>query len=281
LICYLPAFIAAIIWSYSILVYRDLSIKTNALVINIWRLIYSVIFLTLLSILFSSGLEDPTGLYFAAISGFFTLGIGDSLYFYSCVYAGASVATPIIYTYIILIQLTATLYGERLTLSKFLASILAFLGIYLLARKKGDEGKDRIKGIILSLIAMVMWVIGQTAIKPAVISTDVINVTLFRALAGVFTLIVIMRILGVKWVIEDKSVHVRTSFFGILDIGIGALLYIFSISLIGLSLTVILTSLMPLFTQILAVVTKREKVSYIEFISAILILLAIAISIYY
>lgn len=281
---HVPAITAAVIWSYSVLIYKDFSIKTDAVIINIWRLLSAMLFLLILYFIFSDKVIS-VGILYASISGILTLGFGDSLYFYSCVYASASIATPIIYTYIIFIQLTASLYGEYLTISKIFASILAFIGIFLLARKKDEnidvDRKIRLKGIIYAIIAMFLWVGGQTILKPAVAEANTIDVTLYRTIAGLITLLIISSFFKIKIVKLDRLGQFKLHIFGILDIGVGTLLYVFSISLIGLGKTVILTSLMPLLTQFFAVATHREKISFLEVASAILIIIAVIICIIY
>jgi len=278
MLVYLPALSAALIWAYCVIIYRQISIRSNVISVNIWRLVSSTLFLFILSLLFT-GFNLSIGLVYASLSGMITLGIGDTLYFYSCVMAGASVATPIVFTYIIFIQLTASLFGEPLTLSKIIASIMAFIGITILSRKREGEGVNRFKGVILAVISMFVWVIGQTALKPAVIYSDPIDVTFIRSLTGLITLTLIYSGTAVKHINMMRTDKYKLLVLGVLDIGIGAYLYILSISLLGLSITVILTSLMPLFTQILAIITKTEKVTIIEVLSAILIILAIILCI--
>lgn len=277
---YFPALIAALIWSYSILIYKDLSIEKNVISVNIWRLTASSIFLIFIYLVFSR--ELSLGLLYAFLSGALALGLGDSLYFYGSVYAGASVATPITYTYIILIQLTSTLYGEPLTFNRTIASLIAFIGIVLLARKSRitADKKLRNKGIFYSILCMLFWTVGQTMLKPAVLYSDTISINLFRSLSGLLTLFLISKLIGIKLSVFERYNQFKISLFGILDIGIGTLLYITSISTIGLGITVILTSIMPLFTQVFAFFSGREKVTYIEIISAIFIVIAIILCIH-
>jgi len=275
---HLAALVAAIIWAYSILVYKDFSIEENPLVINIWRLIASSTFLILVCIL-TVGFNPSIGYLYAALSGILVLALGDSLYFYGSVYAGAAVAAPIVYTYIILIQLTSVIVGEELTLNKIVASVMCFFAIFLLTRKKRTiRRKDQFsKGILCSIGSVILWVIGQTVLKPAVILSSFLEVTFIRSLFGLLTLVVLAYFLKLNVKVFEKRKQSKLFSFGILDIGIGALLYIFAISKIGLGNTVILASISPLLTQFFASITGRERVTLLEIFSAIIVSLAVTI----
>ena len=275
---HLSALVAAAIWAYSILVYKDLSIKENPLVINIWRLTASSIFLILICIL-TTGLNPSIGYLYAALSGALVLALGDSLYFYGSVYAGAAVSAPIVYTYIVLIQLASVIVGEELTLNKIVASVMCFIAIFLLTRKRRTmKRKEQFsKGILCSIGCAILWVIGQTVLKPAVFFSSFLEVTFIRSLCGLFTLVILAYSLKINVELFERRKQSKLFGFGILDIGIGALLYIFAISEIGLGNTVILVSISPLLTQFFANITGREKVTLLEMFSAIIIFLAITI----
>ncbi len=61
----------------------------------------------------------------------------------------------------------------------------------------------------------------------------------------------------------------------ILDLGIGVALYAYSIGLIGLGLTVIMTGSMPLIAQAMASVMGRERLTINRLLGAVVVVLAI------
>ncbi|WP_243676317.1 EamA family transporter [Vulcanisaeta distributa] len=63
----------------------------------------------------------------------------------------------------------------------------------------------------------------------------------------------------------------------VLDLGLGVALFAFSMDLIGLGLTVILTGTMPLIAQLMSSAMGREKFSVVKFLGALVIVMAIVL----
>jgi DME family drug/metabolite transporter len=61
----------------------------------------------------------------------------------------------------------------------------------------------------------------------------------------------------------------------VLDLGAGVALYAYSMDLIGLGLTVIMTGSMPLIAQAMSHVMRREKLTLMKLLGAVIIVTAI------
>ncbi|MFP3306551.1 MAG: EamA family transporter [Thermocladium sp.] len=72
-----------------------------------------------------------------------------------------------------------------------------------------------------------------------------------------------------------STMRTRLPLVAILDLGIGVALYAYSIDLIGLGLTVIMTGSMPLIAQAMASVMGRERLTVNRLLGAVVVVLAI------
>ena len=287
---YIPALVTSFIWSISIVIYKQVSRIVNVLSLNITRLFSASLALFGVCLAFNL-IQINFNLIYAALSGFLVLALGDTLYIYSSREIGVSIATPIVYTYVILIQFVSVLFGEKLTIGKLIGSILAFTSITLLTytHKSSQVKLSNFKGVLAALLCCLLWTFGQAILKLAVTNAHVLTITFIRTLTGFLTLIIIFTL--IKLVTRNKEYNTPTLYinrttssfkvmvFGILDLGIGSFSYILSILLIGVGLTVILTSIIPILTQILGYLIEHEKLKTLDILAGILVTLGIIVSI--
>ncbi|WP_252901351.1 DMT family transporter [Vulcanisaeta sp. JCM 14467] len=210
-----------------------------------------------------------------SLSGLLSLVVGDSLYLFSINYSGVSIAAPVSYTYIPLTVLFAVFLGEPLTTPKILASILLIPGVYLLSR--GGSSRRELKGLFLGLGAAIAWAVGQTMIKVAdMAGLNPISIAFTRVITAGVALFIINRLMG-----NDITRAIRVTMrsylpvVAVLDLGLGVALFAFSMDLIGLGLTVIITGTMPLIAQVMSSLMGKERFSVIKFIGALIIVTAI------
>ncbi len=272
----IPALSAAIIWAVSPIYYRDYLVMSNVVKVNFYRLLYASLALLLPFIIFGFN----SAIVYGALSGLLTLAIGDTLYLLSIRDVGASIAAPVAYTYVLLIQFAAVFLGESISVNQIIGSILIIIGIYMLSNHRGSARK---KGIIIALLAALTWTIGQSSIKLATLG----NINPFSiAFARTFTA---MSVLGLftlinrnekhaNSVVIGKKKHLSLAIISISDLGVGSALYIYSIGTIGLAITIILTSVSPLITQIASRILGKEAPSIKDIIAGSIIVFAIIVS---
>ena len=268
----LPAFTTAFIWAWASIVYGDFMKSINPLTVNFLRMLYASLILLIPAIVFGFN----AGAVWGSLSGLLSLAVGDSLYLMSINYSGVSIAAPVSYTYIPIAVLMATLLGEPLTIYKVVSGLLVVLGVYLLSR---ERTKVMIRGVALALGAAMAWAVGQTMIKVADISgLNPITLAFTRVATAGVVLLVINYVTHNDIAKAVKStVRTRLSLFSVLDLGVGVALYAYSMDLVRLGLTVILTGSMPLIAQAMSSLMGREKLTVAKLLGAVVIVLAITI----
>ncbi|MGC8606251.1 MAG: DMT family transporter [Vulcanisaeta sp.] len=269
----LPALSTAIIWAWASIMYGDFMRSMNPLTVNFLRMFYASVILLIPAIVL--GLNY--GAVWGSLSGLLSLVIGDSLYLFSINYSGVSIAAPVSYTYIPLTVLFAVFLGEPLTMPKLLASILLIPGVYLLSRSGGS--RREIKGLFLGLGAAIAWAVGQTMIKVADIAElNPVSIAFTRVVAAGIVLFLVNYFMGNDVINAIKrTVRSYLPIVAVLDLGLGVALFAFSMDLVGLGLTVILTGTMPLITQLMSSAMGREKFSVVKFLGALVIVIAIVL----
>ncbi|ADY00377.1 hypothetical protein VMUT_0161 [Vulcanisaeta moutnovskia 768-28] len=267
----LPAISTAIIWAWASIMYGDFMKRMHPLVVNFLRMFYASVILLIPAIVL--GLNY--GVIWGSLSGLLSLVIGDSLYLFSINYSGVSIAAPVSYTYIPLTVLFAVFLGESLTITKLLASILLIPGVYLLSRS--GSSRREIKGLFFGLGAALAWAAGQSMIKVAdVAGLNPVSIAFTRVAAAGVVLFVISYFMGNNIAGAIKgTVRSYLPIIAVLDLGLGVALFAFSMDLIGLGLTVILTGTMPLIAQLMSSAMGREKFSVVKFLGALIIVVAI------
>jgi DME family drug/metabolite transporter len=221
------------------------------------------------------------GIGYAFLSGTITLAIGDSLFLLSIREMGASIATPVVYVYVLLVQLTATTVGETVPLANVVAATMVIAGIFILSR--GGTGRPRARGICLALGAGIVWTAGQDLIRLATSSgADVVTITFSRNLAAAVALAAVVLVTG-KFRSWPRGISGKDfgflSLIAISDLALGSLLYVYSISLVGVAVTVILTSLSPLLTQVFSRALGKESPGPRDFVGGFLIVSAVILAV--
>ncbi len=276
----LPALATCIIWSLSIVIYKRFSRYIPVLKINILRLLGSSLALSLSCIVLGLIVLNR-GIIYAALSGILALAIGDTSYIYSSAIIGVSVAAPIAYLYVILVQFLAVIYGEKLTIGKIIAALLAVLSIVLIASEERSRSLTRVRtlGIVLALVTCVAWSFGQVVLKPATELLNPLEVTLIRSLAGLIVLTGLYPFLSRKLsrsstLVKERAgtrIYLLTILIGILDLAIGSYLFVYSIASIGVDYTVIITGAIPVVAQIFANIIEKERLTLRYLIAGILV----------
>jgi len=273
------ALVAALIWAFSPIYYRGFLGRFDFLSFNLLRTSTASAILFLPALYYWSS----TGFGFAVPSGVITLACGDSLFLLSIRETGASVAAPVVYTYVLMVQLVGVALGQAVPYANFVAAVMVVAGVYVLSR--GGEGKPRAKGIALAVSAGVFWTIGQELIQLATgTGGNIVAVTFTRnasaavALGAAFLLTRKAR----TWTWPSGLAAKQYGFILVVIIGdlvVGSTLFVYSISTIGVALSVILTSVSPLLTQVFARALGKESPSTKDFLGGVLIVAALVLAV--
>lgn len=270
------ALIPAVIWAFSPIYYRVFMGKFDFLTLNLVRTSLAAATLVIPAIYFGFN----AALLYALASGFLSLTVGDSLFLLGVREMGASIAAPVVYTYVLLVQLTAPAVGEVVPITNLVAAVMVVAGVYILSR--GSGGAPRAKGVAFALGASLSWTVGQDFISLATSSGgNFVSVTFARDLAAATGLAVALLATGRarSW---PKGIGAREfafiAFIAITDLVVGSLFFVYSISLVGVALTTILTSLSPLLTQVFSRALGKEAPSRRDFAGGVLIVGALVLA---
>ncbi len=273
------ALIVAALWAVSPIYYRVFLKKFDFLSFNLLRTSAAGAVLALPAIYF----WNVSGLGYALPSGVFTLACGDSLFLLSLDEIGASVAAPVVYTYVLMVQIVGISIGQVIPYGNIVAAVLVVAGVFMLSR--GGEGKPRPKGIALAIGAAVLWTTGQEFTQAATNAGGNFLVITFASRAAAALALGIAVLVTRKRRTWPSGVGAREYGFiaaiVLSDLALGSSLYVYSVSTIGVALTAILTSLSPLLTQLFAKALGKESPSSRDFVGGILIVGALVLAVAY
>ncbi len=218
------------------------------------------------------------GLPFAVASGAIVLVAGDTCYFFAVKYAGASVAAPVAYTDVLLTQFAAVLVGEPLRPIYLVSSCLVVAGIYLLSR--GSAGAPRFRGVAFALLASVLWTVGQTVLKVATFGgANPLSLTFMRIGGAAVVLGVIFAIRRPKGTLRfGLKEHAWLAALSMADTAVGTSLFVYSLSVVGLGETILLTSPSPFLTQVFSKALGKEKPQASDLLAGSLIVIALVLA---
>ena len=184
-------------------------------------------------------------------------GLGDIAYIYAIREIGGGRAVTIGYTYILISQFLAVLLlGEQPSIQLFAGSVIALIGVWLVAQEARIESGNR-KGIIASLIASGAWGLGSIANKYALYYVGPLTLSFLR----ITILIPLMVLLGYRGLRSlDRRAIVMASITGMLSYGFGIPLFLYAINSVGVSVTVLVTALAPVLGKVFSVVLVKEKI---------------------
>jgi drug/metabolite transporter, DME family len=267
----------ALIWAVSPIHYRGFLDKLDFLSFNFLRTSTAAMVLSLPALYYWS----YAGLGFAIPSGVLTQACGDSLFLLSLREIGASAATPVAYTYVLRIQIVGAILGQTIPYDNFVAAGMVVCGVYLLS--KGGESKPRPRGIALAIVAGIFWTLGQELIQASTNSGGNVVVVTFASRASAAIAIGVAFALTKKNKIWPRGLSAREYGFMLAlivsDLVVGSTLFVYSVSTVGVALTVILTSLSPLLTQGLAKGLGKESPSARDFAGGALIVAALVLAV--
>jgi len=276
----LSAILASILWSLNPAIISRYSRDIKPLIFTGLRALIGLLpLITVITFITGLSVEFNPGLLVVVISALLGPGLGDTLYTQAVRLLGGSLAVVISYTYIFIATgLSVLLLGEKGGLTILLGSILAFTGIVVSTGFTSRNGVKNFKGIFYAACAAISWGLGTVLIRIALNYYDFIYLTAMRLL----TVGVVFALTGL--VIEGKidensrrNLLIAAVITGVFGLTIGSLLFTYAIWSIGITATVIATSLTPILSQWTTKIISGEKIQLNIIIGALLVALGIII----
>ncbi len=273
----IAAISAAICWSTAGLLIKPVSTRFSSLSINSIRVLagwtFLMVFLSPLGKVAEMGSVPASSVAYLMGSGVIGLAIGSTLFIKSLSLTNITRVYPVTYSLWLLgtVAIAGIFLGEVITSFTILGAVLIVLGIVFLARPSGKQQvtnagtgtSQGMSGIALAIGASMCWAAGSTLIKLGLsgISPLVVNMIRLPAVALILVALVTWRERPVTFSSYDWKSLLLTSGAGILEQGIGSVLWFMSIEFIGVAKATILANTSPLFVIPFAIIVLKEKVT--------------------
>ena len=267
---------AALCWAGGSLILKPMTTKFSSLSLNCLRILAGWIFLMVilspLGKVAEMGLVPGHTAAYLIGSGVIGLAIGTTLFIKSMSLTNITKVYPVSNSLWLLgtVVIAAIFLGEAVTGYTILGAVLIVLGIVLLSKPTSEQRKANVtsdnqalKGIALAIGAGVCWAAGSTLVKLGLsgASPAVVNMIRLPAVALVLIALVAWREDVTSFSKYDRESLFQISGAGILEQGLGAILWFISIELTGLAKATILSNTSPLFVVPFAVVFLKEKIT--------------------
>ncbi|RLE66488.1 MAG: hypothetical protein DRJ38_01640 [Thermoprotei archaeon] len=212
-------------------------------------------------------------LFYAFLSLFVDLILGDTFFFLALKESPLSIAYPISYSFSLFAAIFSTFFLEEPVTVYLLTSIIVLItGIYLIYR--GSNGETfKVKGVLYSLLTAFFWGSSVVFTKTGLYHSTPITFNLART--------AILSIITTPYTVSRREQVVELGRFlkyviigGFLGMGLGPLLFYLSIISIGASRASVLASSTPILSLILATLVLRERVQRKQLIGILLVILS-------
>jgi DME family drug/metabolite transporter len=198
------------------------------------------------------------------------LGIGDTLYFRSMELIGVSRALPISGTYPLpTMLLAAVLLGEPAGWRHVAGTVLVVAAVYLISaapvgrvKESAATQGDVTRGIVLAVLASLLWAASTVLLKSGVGSTNLIVANSLRLpAAGLVLLVAALRQPGGLRIRGAGALTLSIVVLsGIVGTALGSALYLTSVIYAGAAKAAALQSVSPFFAAPLALIFLHERV---------------------
>lgn len=268
---------AAICWAGAGLLIKPVSTRFSSLSLNSIRVLAGWIFLMVilspLGKVAEMGSVPMSSVAYLMGSGVVGLAIGSTLFIRSLSLTNITRVYPVTYSFWLLgtVVIAAIFLGEAITGFTILGAVLIVSGIVLLARPSREQQAANagagtpqgMSGIALAVGAGICWAAGSTLVKLGLSGTSppVVNMLRLPAVALILVALVAWREGSDTFSRYDWKSLLQISGAGVLEQGMGAVLWFMSIELTGVAKATILGNTSPLFVIPFAIIVLKEKVT--------------------
>ncbi|MGA8849998.1 MAG: DMT family transporter [Dehalococcoidia bacterium] len=268
---------AAICWAGAGLLIKPVSTRFSSLSLNSIRVLAGWIFLMVilspLGKVAEMGNVPVSSVAYLMGSGVVGLAIGSTFFIRSLSLTNITRVYPVTYSFWLLgtVVIAAIFLGEAITSFTILGAVLIVSGIVILARPSREQQvantgagtPQGMSGIALAVGAGICWAAGSTLVKLGLSGTSppVVNMLRLPAVALILVALVAWREGPATFSKYDWKSLLQISGAGVLEQGMGAVLWFMSIELTGVAKATILANTSPLFVIPFAIITMKEKVA--------------------
>lgn len=284
------AFITAVGWAVSSIIFELAAKRSDSLSVNVIRLIMGIVFLGIIT-LFTKGMFLPMdstahNWTFLGISGAIGLFIGDMFLYEAYVLIGARICmlfmtlTPLIvgsFGFIIL--------GEKMTLIQTVAMFITCSGILMVVLKpknknSSEETKLSSKGILFIILAVTFEALGNIFTKIGSAGYDSSSSTQIRMICA-FGVFIVYITLKRRWkhifrAFSDRKLMIYIA-GGTISATVGITFLVSAFNMINTGVASTISSISPVLVIPISMVVFKEKIKVKEIIGAFVSVAGIAL----
>jgi len=264
--------LSSFLYAVSVVIYRSQADEAHPLVVSALKMWVGMIFMVIVAILLLGA--DPLSVPLPAVvilSSSIVMGavVGDTVYLASQERIGVTYAFPISMTYPVLtFAITIVFLGEPLVAARIVGAVVAVMGGAVLAIEQNrcsgnaDRATSRdVVGILLAVLTAVFYAVATVLIQVGLRGYDVDAVTANLIRMGFGSAIFVPIFAAARRQgVRVPSLHSakRIAIAAVFGMGLGTLLYVFSIQCAGAAISSVVASTAPLFATPISVHYLRE-----------------------
>ncbi len=212
-------------------------------------------------------------LLLAFLSLFVDLILGDTFFFLALKESPLSIAYPISYSFSLFAAIFSALFlKESITAYLLISITILVAGVYLIYSGSGEVNL-KVKGVLYSLLTALFWGSSVVFTKIGLYHSTPITFNLARtSILGIFA--IPYTIFRRREIVSLGGSLKYVVMGGFLGMGLGPILFYFSVISIGASRASVLASSTPILSLILAALVLKEKVQRKQLIGIILVILS-------
>jgi len=278
--------LSAFLWALVTVVFKELGRHVGSHGINLGKSIFAAAFFSL-ALLSRGGLTDISGQSFVllSLSGILGITFGDTLFFRSLDYLGATLSvfiTALIPAATIL--LATTLLGERLILQEWIGVFLTLSGVIAVLMERSsafEKSRNFCLGLCFGILTVLSCALAIICSKIVIQNVSVLEAAFIRQIAGLSGLL----FLGArysrisKWLkpFNDPVLLKKLVLAAFLGTFLGTLFSLFALTFLSASISTTLNLTGPIFILPISYYLLHEKVSKVSIIGALVTICGIAL----
>jgi len=286
----LSALGAAFLWSFSSILFTELSIRIGTLQLNLWRLVFAALLLGITFYFFSVPFDLTFNQYFfLSVSGIVGLVLGDTFLFASFKEIGPRLGMLIMSSNPAMAAIIAYfVLAESISIWGILGMLITLGGIYLVIGNKSSQNNSRFnlntKGIIYGFLGAAGQATGLILAKIAFLDGELhgLAATQVRIVSSIIVLFPFMIIFR-RFKNPIKLFGKKPKIIGMITLGsiigpyLGITLSYIAIIYTQVGIAATLMAVVPIIMLPLSVIIYKEKLNFIAICGAVVAVAGVAI----
>jgi len=261
---YLPVILAMVFWSFSFIWYKQVFEYYRPVTVIVLRLVIAIPLLFILSLVLGMLQKIHPGI----VKCFVLLGFFEPFLYFMGECYGMNLISPSLGAIIIsLIPLMAPiparyLFREKFSMANYIGLFISLAGLILVV--SGDRGTKpvAIAGVFLMLLAAVSAVCHSVIVRKLASRYNTFTIVTYQSLFGLAFIIPVFGYTDFHYFIRQH--HTFAMMIPVIKLAVFAstiafLLFVYSISNLGMAKTNVFVNLIPVFTAILSFFIIHEK----------------------